>query len=541
MSGPGSGRRRLVSVCMIVKNEARFIARSIQSSKDVADEILVGDTGSTDDTVAIARIHGATVFDVPWTDDFAAAKNAVLARARGRWIVFVDGDEWFLPRGAQTLRNLLKKEDQNPLVAAVSVFQSNLLSLETPHVQDRSRTIRVFRNRPEHRYVFPIHEQIAPNLRGAVIATNLELMHAGFTREVLAEKNKSQRNQQLLDRMMDRTDPKNPHYVYLLMQHGREHHRQGRLLEAEDDLMRAAMLFWELGQQGLVEPSPFASVLFAYLAEVLLQRQETDRLLMMAERLKPYIPFPQADRAFFLGMAHHRRQEWESAAAAFLEAMACLEGAPQAQEYMSMDRTVLTYSGAAQSLLALNRVADALSIVITGVKAQPDRKLLGDTLMKVLTCLPARDGVAVLDRLPKASWPTVAHSALEAGLDEVCLEASARALQAGDVGALPWAAAMALKRGQAAEALQILAEIPHDHPSQALVTRLRAMAHFKTGDMTLFRDTLAQEPDPYYRAGLSLWADEPLSDFERAQGEVGLKALIAVMPLPEPSFVLHEH
>ena len=64
-----------VSLCMIVKNEEDVLARCLQSAAGVADEIIVVDTGSTDRTKEIARREGAKVFDYPWADDFAAARN----------------------------------------------------------------------------------------------------------------------------------------------------------------------------------------------------------------------------------------------------------------------------------------------------------------------------------------------------------------------------------------------------------------------------------------------------------------------------------
>ena len=86
-------RKPRLSVCMIVKNEERFLSQCLASVKNIADELFVIDTGSTDRTVEIAREHGAQVGHFEWCDDFAVARNASIAPATGDWILFLDADE----------------------------------------------------------------------------------------------------------------------------------------------------------------------------------------------------------------------------------------------------------------------------------------------------------------------------------------------------------------------------------------------------------------------------------------------------------------
>ena len=76
-----------LSLTMIVKNEAATLATCLASVAGIVDEIIVVDTGSTDGTQDIARQHGARVFDLPWPDSFAAARNESLRHARGQWLL----------------------------------------------------------------------------------------------------------------------------------------------------------------------------------------------------------------------------------------------------------------------------------------------------------------------------------------------------------------------------------------------------------------------------------------------------------------------
>lgn len=82
-----------VSLCMIVKNEEKNLAKSLNSVKPIIDEIIIVDTGSTDSTMEIAEVFGAKVFEYKWQDDFAGARNYSLSKASGDWVFVLDADE----------------------------------------------------------------------------------------------------------------------------------------------------------------------------------------------------------------------------------------------------------------------------------------------------------------------------------------------------------------------------------------------------------------------------------------------------------------
>ena len=91
-------KRNTVSLCLIVKDEEATIGMAIKSVLALVDEVIVVDTGSQDNTRIIAEGYGAKVFDVPWADDFSAARNAALDQASGKWILVLDADEFLEPR-----------------------------------------------------------------------------------------------------------------------------------------------------------------------------------------------------------------------------------------------------------------------------------------------------------------------------------------------------------------------------------------------------------------------------------------------------------
>ncbi|HWX54890.1 MAG TPA: glycosyltransferase family 2 protein [Verrucomicrobiae bacterium] len=114
-----------LSVCVITLNEEANIARTLESVKSIADEIIVVDSGSTDRTVAIAESHGARVFAEPWKG-FAAQKNSCLAKARYDWILSLDADEEVSPALAASIQDLLKSGQVTPQFAGYRMARRNL-------------------------------------------------------------------------------------------------------------------------------------------------------------------------------------------------------------------------------------------------------------------------------------------------------------------------------------------------------------------------------------------------------------------------------
>src|ERR1039458_754836 len=100
-----------LSVCLITKDEETNIARALRSVKKVADEIVVADTGSTDNTLRIAGDFGAKIFNFVWIDDFSAARNFSISHATKDWILWLDADEELLPESRDELRRCLERKD----------------------------------------------------------------------------------------------------------------------------------------------------------------------------------------------------------------------------------------------------------------------------------------------------------------------------------------------------------------------------------------------------------------------------------------------
>ena len=88
----------LLSIGIIFKNEIRCLERCMKSLQPLRDavpcELVMADTGSDDGSRDAAAKYADILFDFPWIDDFAAARNAVIERSSGEWFLTIDADEW---------------------------------------------------------------------------------------------------------------------------------------------------------------------------------------------------------------------------------------------------------------------------------------------------------------------------------------------------------------------------------------------------------------------------------------------------------------
>ena len=95
-----------LSLCMIVKNEERYIGKCLESMKDIADEIIIVDTGSTDKTKAIVRKYTDKIYDFKWINDFAAARNYSFSKATKDYVMWLDADDVILKEDREKLKVL---------------------------------------------------------------------------------------------------------------------------------------------------------------------------------------------------------------------------------------------------------------------------------------------------------------------------------------------------------------------------------------------------------------------------------------------------
>ncbi len=196
-----------LSVCMIVKNEEKFLPGALESVKDVADEIIVVDTGSTDNTIEIAESHGAKVYEKPWNDDFAEARNESLKHATGQWVLIMDADERVPEDMHDNLRALLVDVEQ---FLSYSIYIQSRKEIGDLTEFSGHHIVRLFRKTPETKFYGAVHEQVYPSQGSVQIPKeSFYLIHLGYADTRFVQKKQTNRNIPIIKKQLEEAKEKN--------------------------------------------------------------------------------------------------------------------------------------------------------------------------------------------------------------------------------------------------------------------------------------------------------------------------------------------
>lgn len=296
-----------LSVCVIAKNEERFIEQCLKSVKPLAWQIVLVDTGSTDRTVEIAKSLGAEVHTFAWCDDFSAARNAALEHARGDFILMLDADEE-LPadQHARLLADLANSKAVGWRLPLVNCGKES---------EGRSFVPRLFTNAPGVYFKGRIHEQVFPSLLAVstpwglntVLGTG-QLLHHGYTQELVEDRKKIERNLALLRQAVQ----EQPDDANLVMNLGLELVRSGELAAGLSFYREAFRL---MGAQDPSQVVPeLREVLLTQMTAQLYKIQAYQEVLDILESALAANGGLTASLHFALGLAHFELKQYREAA-----------------------------------------------------------------------------------------------------------------------------------------------------------------------------------------------------------------------------------
>jgi glycosyltransferase involved in cell wall biosynthesis len=212
---------KTLSLCMIVRDEAMNLSRSLGPLMAYVDEAVVVDTGSQDGTPELASQYGARVFSFPWQDDFSAARNFSIDQAQGDWIFWLDADNRLEPSEAQTLRSLVQRPAE-AILWCTEVLEPDLGCLWQK---------RIFPNREDIRFQYRVHEQLVHPPELPKVMTELSIYHWGYQDKKLFLA-KGQRNfKYLIKELKER-----PQDFFLHYHLARHHFFQGDMQEVPEHL-----------------------------------------------------------------------------------------------------------------------------------------------------------------------------------------------------------------------------------------------------------------------------------------------------------------
>ena len=232
-----------ISACVIVKNEEKNIERWLSCAKQLADEIIVVDTGSTDRTVEMVREAGVEPLFFEWINDFSAAKNYAIEHAKGDWIVLLDADEYFMDRQTSQVRAFVERIHDNPAFDRISCQLVNMDVDNNYKIQGTIVTSRIFRR--NLRYIGQIHEMLEPPApgKGGIMVKDLTIYHTGYSTSLGLKK--AQRNLDILQATYGTSGKIGAHAIYfadcyaVLGNYGKaaEYARQVMQVEKKDRLL----------------------------------------------------------------------------------------------------------------------------------------------------------------------------------------------------------------------------------------------------------------------------------------------------------------
>lgn len=299
-----------LSLCMIVRDNARTIVPCLESIRPWVDEIIVVDTGSVDGTPEICARLGAKVFHFPWTDDFSAARNVSLSHATGQWLFWMDSDDAIDEVNGRKLRQLV----DGPHAAEILGYVMQVHCPAPAEEGDLDTVVdhvKLFRNLPGLRFEGPIHEQILPSIRGAggeVEWTDIFVVHSGSEHSPAAKQKKCARDLRILKADIQQR----PEHPFVLFNLGMTHNDMGNHEEAANWLKKSL----QVAREGESHVRKAYALLIGSLAAL----QRPDEALEWCDRGQQLFPL-NAELWFRRGIVLHDLGRLADAIAAYRQAL----------------------------------------------------------------------------------------------------------------------------------------------------------------------------------------------------------------------------
>ena len=193
-----------VSLCMIVRDEEKYLGQALESCQPFADEVIVVDTGSHDRTIDIAMAHGAKVTHFEWADDFSLARNFSISQAAGEWILILDADEAISKQDYGAFRKLLsdptvcwlfatRNYSNDPCLSNYKTVKGDYPEWERSYSgYFEGNRVRLFPNDPQIRFEGRVHELVEHTIhklgKYRIQKTEIRIHHYGHTPEAKGER-----------------------------------------------------------------------------------------------------------------------------------------------------------------------------------------------------------------------------------------------------------------------------------------------------------------------------------------------------------------
>lgn len=355
-----------LTLCMIVKDESANLPRCLQSVATHVDEMVVLDTGSSDETVAIAQSYGAQVHHYEWTGNFSDARNEALKYLTGDWVLVLDADEALVESAAPALRQVIQQE--NALV--VNLLRQEVGAAQSPY----SLVSRLFRRHPDLYFTRPYHAMVDDSAHELLQKepgwkildlSQVAILHYGYTADAIAARDKLNKARVTMERfLMD-----HPGEPYVCSKLGALYVEMGRPQSGA-----------ELLERGLQAPSLDPTVLYELhyhlgIAYTRLQQLETAAQHYQTAIQQPLLPCLKLGAFNNVGRILSEVKDFEGAKTLF---ETCIAVSPQ---------FAIGHFNLGLTLKAMGRFEEAIAAYQKAIELQPDyaeaHQNLGVVLLKV--------------------------------------------------------------------------------------------------------------------------------------------------------------
>ncbi|MBS3113628.1 glycosyltransferase [Candidatus Woesearchaeota archaeon] len=268
-----------ISLCMITKNEEKFLELCLNSVKSIVDEIIIVDTGSTDKTKEIAKKFNAKIIDFKWIDDFSAAKNESLKHATRDWVLVLDADEVIEKKDLDKIKNAIENSEKD-FVGFSLEQRSYINNFFEGAVKNNSdfelvknylfyiphHLVRLFKNSLGLYFKHRVHELI----EDSIIEKNLKyrkidvvLHHFGSLKDVNLISNKTEQYSKIILKQLE----ENPDIA-------RYNYQAARMHLGKSDFSNALKYF-----EKTAKLSPNYKLVFSEIAKIYLQMNDKNRAI----------------------------------------------------------------------------------------------------------------------------------------------------------------------------------------------------------------------------------------------------------------------
>ena len=356
-AGKSRSARRTLTLAMIAKDEGERLAECLSSASPIIDEIVVVDTGSTDNTIEVARRFDAKTFSYEWSDDFSAARNESLRHATGDWVMVLDADEIVTPDDLPRIREFVDRDEFDAVQFVLANYSDECQSMWWTPVDESSAPargysgyirvplVRMWRNKAEYRFRGCVHETVVESIReagGRIAETDIVIHHYGKNSRA-PEKSRFYANLGMRN-VSERPNDSKAHYDLAVqlkeldrLDEAESHYREALSLDPDSSLARSGLV--EVLARGgrlaeaqtileKMERDDAAPNVSVNLAAIGMKRGDLESAM---ERLSAAVTRNPADvvARIYLGKVHERCGDTQSAEEAYRGAVeACPAFAP---------------------------------------------------------------------------------------------------------------------------------------------------------------------------------------------------------------------